>query len=121
MPLDWSSGGLATGLACYRNREFFEAHEHWEEVWNGLVDPEKLFVQALIQVTVAMHHYQHANRAGALSLLQRALRKLDKYPERFGGIDVGRLREDVRSWLVGLEAEEASPGASPSINLVFRS
>ena len=118
MPLDWSSGGLAAGLACYRNREFFETHEHWEMVWNGLVDPEKLFVQALIQVTVAMHHYQQANRAGAFSLLQRALRKLEKYPERFGGIDVECLRNEVRSWLTGLETAEACPGASPSIKLV---
>jgi uncharacterized protein len=115
MPLDWSSGELANGLACYRNQQFFEAHEHWEDKWNRLVDPERLFLQALIQVTVAMHHYQHGNRAGALSLLQRALRKLERYPEVFGGIDVAALREDVAVWLLALENAEASPPALPVI------
>ena len=117
MPLDWSIGGLAAGLACYRNQEFFEAHEHWEDVWNHLADPEKLFVQALIQVTVAMHHVQSTNRAGALSLLERALRKMEKYPEKFGGVEVARLREDVRAWVLALGDASCSPPGFPAIQL----
>ncbi len=120
MPLDWRSGGLAAGLACYRKQEFFEAHEHWEDVWNELADPEKSFLQGLIQVTVAMHHYQHANRAGALSLLQRALRRLERCPECFGGVDVVGLVSDVRGWLHALENGAPSPPAFPAIHLVGR-
>jgi predicted metal-dependent hydrolase len=117
MPLDWSSGGLAAGLACYRNQEFFETHEHWEDVWNQLVDPERLFLQALIQISVAMHHYRQGNRAGARSLLQRALQKLDRYPERFGGIDVANLRNDARAWLLALEHAALCP-PFPTIHLI---
>ncbi len=118
MPLDWSTGGLAAGLACYRNQEFFETHEHWEDVWNRLVDPERLFLQALIQVSVAMHHYRNANRAGALSLLERALRKLQQYPERFGGVDVAGLRKDVRAWLDALQHAADCPLPFPAIALL---
>ncbi|HEY3628922.1 MAG TPA: DUF309 domain-containing protein [Terracidiphilus sp.] len=118
MPLDWSSGGLAAGLACYRKQEFFETHEHWEDVWNQLADPERLFVQGLIQVTVAMHHYQHANRAGARSLLRRALQKLEPYPDEFGGIDVEGVRQDVRAWLLALENAAHTAPAFPSITLL---
>jgi len=118
MPLDWSTGGLTAGLACYRNQEFFEAHEHWEGVWNQLVDPERLFLQALIQVTVAMHHYRHANRAGALSLLHRALRKLEQFPECYGGMDVAGFKGEVRAWLLALENAAGIPPASPAINLL---
>ncbi len=118
MSLDWSTGGLAAGLACYRNQEFFEAHEHWEDVWNHLVNPERLFLQALIQVTVAMHHDRHANRAGASSLLHRALRKLEHYPGRFGGIDVAHLKDEVRAWLCALDKAAASPRESPAIKLI---
>jgi len=120
MPLDWSTGGLAAGLACYRNEEFFQAHEHWEDVWNQLVNPEKLFLQALIQVTVAMHHYRNSNRAGALSLLDRALRKFEQYPERFGGVDVASLRDGVRAWLLALELEAAIPPLFPAIKFLDR-
>jgi uncharacterized protein len=120
MYLDWTSGELAAGLACYCNQQFFEAHEHWEDVWNRLADPEKGFLQGLIQVTVAMHHYQHANRAGALSLLSRALRRFDRCPEGFGGIDVAMLRAEVQAWLYSLES--AAPGVPefPRIHPVNR-
>ena len=114
MPLDWSSGGLAAGLACYRNREFFEAHEHWEDVWRELDDPEKSFLQGLIQVTVAMHHHSRANLAGAVSLLHRALRRFDRCPARFAGIDVATLSADVREWQRALALENGTtPAAIP--------
>ena len=118
MALDWTTGGLAAGLACYRNQEFFAAHEHWEEVWNHLVDPERLFLQALIQVTVAMHHYQRANQAGASSLLQRALRKLERYPDRFAGIDVASLRKDLCAWPHTPDNAATSLTEYPAITLV---
>jgi uncharacterized protein len=117
MALDWSSRGLAAGLACYRNQEFFEAHEHWEAVWNGLTDPEKSFVQGLIQLTVAMHHFQHANAAGAQSLLRRALVRFDRCPESFGGVDVARLRNEVRAWVNGLETGASCMPAYPVIRI----
>ena len=120
MSLDWTTGALAAGLSCYRREEFFEAHEHWEDAWNQLTDPEKSFLQGLIQVTVAMHHYRRANRAGALSLLERALRRFDRCLESFGGIDVAMLRADVRAWLYALANAAPDIPAIPRINPVDR-
>jgi uncharacterized protein len=121
MALDWKSGGLAAGLACYRNQEFFEAHEHWEDVWNELVDSEKAFLQGLIQVTVAMHHYQRANFLGAERQLRRALVRLERCPACFGGIDVARLSGDVREWLRALEKAEGFSAGFPRIEAMARS
>lgn len=116
MPLDWTSTELAAGLACYRNGEFFEAHEHWELVWLQLTEPEKSFLQTLIQITAAMHHAQRGNRAGVVSLLRRVQAKLAACPPAFGGIAVAPLRAEVRSWLLALSAQEAAlPAASPNI------
>lgn len=117
MPFDWTMGGLAAGLACYRNQEFFEAHEHWEDVWNHLAGLEKTFLQALIQVTVSMHHYQRGNYAGAESLLRRTLQKLDRCPRCFAGVDVAALAADVRVWLHAFETQRAAPAAFPVISL----
>jgi len=109
MTLDWNSGELANGLQCYRREEFFEAHEHWEIVWLKSQEPEKTFLQALIQVTAAFHHLQRKNVRGALSLLEAALRRLEPYPAVFGGVALGALREELRSWVPVLEAE--TPGS----------
>jgi uncharacterized protein len=117
--LQWKQGSLAEGLACYRRQEFFEAHEHWEAVWLRLEEPEKSFMQAVIQVTAAFHHLQAANPAGAISLLQRALRRLEECPAQFGGIAVARLREQIREWLGALvKADSARPAEFPRIEPV---
>ena len=99
LTLDWSCGALAEGLGCYRREEFFLAHEHWEAVWLGAEEPEKTFLQALIQVTAAFHHLQRGNEVGTRSLLRAALRRLEGYPAEFGGVDVVRLREEVGFWV----------------------
>lgn len=103
MAFDWEHGGLAEGLRCYRGSDYFLAHEHWEDVWRACEGPERLFLQALIQVTVAMHHFSRGNRAGAASLLRRSLSKLEKFPAAFGGVEVEPLRESLRAWLRGLD------------------
>ena len=116
MSFDWSSGALAEGLECYRKQEFFLAHEHWEGVWLNCTEPEKTFLQALIQVTAAFHHLQRSNRAGAESLLRSALRRLERYSTEYGGIAVETLREDIRVWLrVLAEPDESMQRAFPSI------
>lgn len=109
MPFDWSNGALARGLECYRGGEFFEAHEHWEGVWLGCAEPDKTFLQALIQVAAAFHHMQRSNRAGTASLLRRALSRLDRFPPEYGGVAVEPLRDSIRAWLAALDQAEESP------------
>jgi uncharacterized protein len=108
MTLDWNRGALAEGLHCYKSGEFFLAHEHWEGVWLKCEQPEKTFLQALIQITAAFHHLQRKNFIGAASLLRSALRRLDRFPAAFGGIAVEELRESVRAWLQALDWEDPS-------------
>jgi predicted metal-dependent hydrolase len=110
--LDWNSGALAEGLACYRRGYFFAAHEHWESVWLTLDEPRKSFLQALIQVTAAFHHLDAGNSAGAVSLLRRALRQLEHSPAQFGGITVPPLCADISAWLCAIECGAQSPPAA---------
>ncbi len=116
MEFDWTEGALAEGLRLYEAGEFFTAHEAWESVWLAAPEPEKTFLQGLIQVTAAFHHLQRDNPLGAMLLLQAALRRLDRYPESFGGISLSALRDDIRDRLRTLEVgEPASQLLSPKI------
>lgn len=117
-PLDWTQGDLCEGLRCFQSRAFFEAHEHWESVWLAAQEPEKTFLQGLIQVAAAFYHLQRGNCAGTISLLQSALRRLDRYPEVFAGVVVAPLRVAIRSWLEALEtAPQSSPPPVPQLQL----
>ena len=116
MPLDWETGALAEGLRCYRDQEFFTAHEHWEAIWLKCDEPEKTFLQALIQVTAAFHHRQRGNLVGTASLLRAALRRLEPYPALYGGIQVEALRQSIRTWVAAIEPQKiGSPIPFPPI------
>jgi hypothetical protein len=68
----------AAGLACARAGDFFAAHEEWEELWLDLRGEERIWLQALIQAVVALHHAAAGNAAGAASLKEKASRKLER-------------------------------------------
>src|ERR1700723_4115537 len=109
MKFDWTEGALAEGLNHYHAGEFFAAHESWESLWLVAEEPEKTFLQGLIQVTAAFHHFQRNNPLGTTRLLQAALRRLEPYPASFGGISVILLCIDIRQWLQALEAGAPAP------------
>ena len=108
--LDWTQGALAEGLRLYRAGEFFAAHEEWESVWLVTPEPEKTFLQGVIQVTAAFHHLQRNNPLGATRLLNAALRRLEPCSPHFGGIAVDLLRDDIRDCLHALTT--APPAAN---------
>jgi uncharacterized protein len=114
MKFDWTQGALAEGLRLYEAGEFFAAHEAWENVWLPAQEPEKTFLQGLIQVTAAFHHLQRENRLGTSRLLRAALGRLERYPACFGGISVDVLCDDIRVWLQALEVGAAAlqPGVA---------
>jgi uncharacterized protein len=107
MKLDWNLGALADGLRCYRNQEFFLAHEHWESVWLKCQEPEKSFLQALIQMAAAFHHLQRNNSRGATSLLNAVLRRLEPYPALFERVEIRLLCEEIAAWLQVLESHDS--------------
>jgi uncharacterized protein len=108
----WTEGELGEGLRCYRAGEFFAAHEHWECVWLGSKEPERTFLQGLIQVAAAFYHLQRGNSRGTRSLLERARVRLERYPEYFWGIDVTSLCQEIGEWLQLLESGRATQDRS---------
>jgi hypothetical protein len=104
MTFDWTQGPLAEGLRDYNAARYFEAHEAWESVWLHAAQPDKTFLQVLIQTTVALHHFSRNNLLGASRLLTAALRKLEPYPPAFANLNVAQLRNDIRDCLDALTA-----------------
>ena len=100
---------VSTGISLFNRGEFFDAHEVLEDVWRPSTEPERKFLQGLIQVAVALHHHSKGNTAGATSLLRRAARNLEGYPDDFCGIVLGSLRQTVAEWRQALEEKTPVP------------
>jgi uncharacterized protein len=86
------------GLAHFNSRRFFEAHEIWEEIWLVESEPEKTFLQGLIQLAAAYHHYSRGNPAGTESLLASGIVKLTRFPKDHHGLAIGKLRAIAIEW-----------------------
>jgi predicted metal-dependent hydrolase len=114
---DWTAGALAEGLRCYQAGRFFEAHEHWEAVWLEAAEPDKTFLQGLIQVTAAFHHWRQGNQEGTASLLRQGLQKLERFEDGAGQAMVAPLRAEIRKWLEGIAAAETSELRFPEIRV----
>ena len=97
------------GLRLFNQHSFFEAHEVLEDVWRAAPEPERKFLQGLIQVTVALHHHSRGNLVGCRSLLERARRNLSTYPAKYGGVDLDGLLQSVDRWREALHHGSTAP------------
>jgi predicted metal-dependent hydrolase len=101
--------GFTSGIELFNRGEFFEAHEVLEDVWRAAPAHEKMFLQGVIQVAVALHHYARGNAVGACSLMRRAHKNLSAYPESFAGLNVAELLAAVANWQAALETGGRKP------------
>ena len=67
------------GLQAYQEKDYFSAHDHWEELWSDFYLKDRLFIQALIQMAVSFVHLENGNLNGAKSLLKKSLSKLGEF------------------------------------------
>ncbi len=104
---------LEQGVAQWNARLFFECHDTLEELWTALHDERREFVQGLIQLAVAFYHLGNGNRAGAVRLFERGLERLRRYPERYAGLETGRLREAAALWHEAAAGGGALPPEGP--------
>jgi predicted metal-dependent hydrolase len=87
------------GVEQFNAGLYFECHDTLEDLWSGIRGPSRDFFQGLIQVSVALYHLEGGNAAGAESMIRRALRRFDAYPDRYFGFDLGAQRTALHVWL----------------------
>ena len=81
------------GLEAYHSGEYFNAHEHWEDLWSDYHFEDRRFIQGLIQMSVSFFHLQNKNLNGAKGLLRKCLGKFDGYSGVQRNIDVDSLKD----------------------------
>ncbi len=83
------------GITHFNNREFFDAHEVWEDVWNDEHGPAKEFVQGLIQFATSLHHFEAQNFKGTKILYESGVELLSPFGEYYWDLPVKKLVEDM--------------------------
>ena len=75
----------------FKSKEYFQAHEEWEDLWSDYYLEDRKFVQALIQLSVSFYHVENENLNGAKSQLEKARLKFMNFKNTHREIDVEKL------------------------------
>ena len=106
------------GIEQFNTGRFFEAHETWEELWLRSPEPDKTFLQGIIQIAAAFHHYSRGNTRGAKNLLRAGLQRLNNFPDAHHAIALSSLRAQAQSWLAALAAGKPPHQSLPQIKFL---
>jgi predicted metal-dependent hydrolase len=93
------------GILFFNQRDFFEAHEVWEDVWTESAGPERRFYQGLIQAAVALHHFRNGNVRGATKLYRTGRAYMEPLDERFFGLNKQELWQQMERCFQELHAK----------------
>jgi len=83
------------GVNKFNNGKYYDAHEIWEELWSEYVLKDSLFIQGLIQVSVAYFHITNLNLRGSKSLFSKSLPKLKKFSSNHRNFNVKQFIIDI--------------------------
>jgi len=84
------------GIRLFNHRQFFDAHETWEDIWTTARGDRQRFYQGLIQAAVALEHYARSNPRGVVSLHRT-------YPPKFAGLSDVFLGLHIPTFLAQME------------------
>lgn len=108
------------GLSLFNVRDFFEAHETWEDMWHLASGERKLFYQGLIQCAVTLVHVQRGNPRGVVTVWTTAQQKFEKLPGSYMGVDLADLQKRMAAFLepvLAMPRDAYAPGKGRGISL----
>ncbi len=85
------------GVRYFNQRDFFEAHESWEELWVDYQGPLRRFYQGLIQVAVCLHHFGNGNMHGTRKLYHSSVGYLQNYGPHQDGVNLVRFLAEFKA------------------------
>jgi hypothetical protein len=80
-------------VQLFNDEKYWGAHEALESVWKGTSGNEKSILNGIILIAAAFVHDEKDEPEICLSILQRAMKKLDGADGLYHGIDVGKVAE----------------------------
>ena len=79
------------GIDSFNDKSFYDAHESWELLWTEYALQDALFVQGLIQLSVAFFHITNLNLIGSKNLFNKCLPKLKKFPSNHRDLNLSDI------------------------------
>ena len=115
-------GLFPKAVAHWNAREFWEAHEAWEDLWNQALDEHKRWLQGLIQYAAAFFHFERGFFvSGCQRLFDTATEKVTGYEGTTHGMDWADLQAQLAPWIAfgkTLDTEAPFPDAPAPLPVI---
>ena len=113
---------FAQGVELFNSAHWYEAHDVFEALWHDTAEPERRWIQGVVQIAVAMVHLGRGNTNGAAILLGEGIGRLSSsqaVPQRWRA---ETLIRPCRQQLLQLQGQSQECGIATLVpTLVFDS
>ncbi len=76
-------------FVCFNEGDYYTCHDLLEEMW--MTEKDNLFLKGLLQMSVAIYHYEYGNVKGARAMMRTAHEYLQTYLPKFWGLDLEKV------------------------------
>ncbi|MEO0409306.1 MAG: DUF309 domain-containing protein [Cyanobacteria bacterium P01_A01_bin.135] len=94
---------LDRGITQFNGGEFYACHDILEDLWMEAGEPDRTFLQGVLQVAVGLYHLTNHNWQGAVTLLGNGVNRLRPYGPTYAEVDVDHLLDWSTALLVQLQ------------------
>lgn len=108
------------GISLFNQRQFYACHDVFEALWHEAIEPDRTFLQGILQIAVGLHHLSNTNRRGATILLGEGCARLQDYQPDYATVDVSSLLAQsgqILQALQGLPAEDCGEAIAIGLGL----
>ncbi len=99
------NNSLNYALDLFNNKKWYEAHDAFEDIWNGLYGDERQIIQGILQVSVSQFHLSKGNLNGATILLGEGLGRIKSRISVDLGLDLFSFCESLEKLLEKLHSK----------------
>ncbi|MBY6036693.1 DUF309 domain-containing protein [Fictibacillus nanhaiensis] len=82
-------------FVVFNNGDYYTGHDLLEAIW--LTDRSNLFIKGLLQMTVALYHYEYGNVKGAREMMKVAKHYLTPYKPFYWQLNVTPVLSFIES------------------------
>ena len=88
----------------FNEGEYYECHDLLEEIW--MTEKNNKFLQGMLQVAVAIYHFQNGNIRGARMLFNSSTNYLVPYQPRYWDLELGPVLQYIQDAIQVLPADD---------------
>ena len=92
------------GLRLYNQKEFYSAHEFFEDAWRGALGDSREFFRALLQISAGYYRLTQNRSEAAKKFFSRALYWLQPFPKHHLGFDVIFIKDHIQGLIEAINS-----------------